>query len=113
MNNGHKCVTYSFSSVLYFIDFERLMSGSVPTSAVERSRNQNWNAAFCLSGPRTVMHPGSGFVSRTEFVPGSNIKYNTKVQNQKFEANFRGNNTASSIVKARFCSNFVVVAKLC
>jgi hypothetical protein len=62
-------------------------------------------ATFCLSGTGTIMHSGSGI----EIGPGSNIKCNTKVKNQKLETYFLGNNAASSIEKAKFYSNFLLL----
>ncbi len=64
-------------------------------------------ATFCLSGTGIVMHSGSG----TGFGPGYNIKCAViqKSKDQKLEGDFLGNNAASSIEKARFCTNFLLL----
>jgi hypothetical protein len=53
-------------------------------------------ATFCLSGTGigTSMHLGSG--------SGSSIKIIQKSKNQKLEASFLGNNSASRMEKAKF-----------
>jgi len=63
-------------------------------------------AAFCLNGTGNVMHFGSG----SGFGPGSNIKCYTKVK--KCRGQLLGNNTASSIEKARFCTNFLLLKNM-
>jgi hypothetical protein len=61
---------------------------------------------FAIAEPEPLCISGTG----TGFGPGSNIKSNTTAKNQKLVANFLGNNNAaSSVEKARSCTNFAVL----